>query len=93
MKLEFDPVKSAENDRKRGLPFDMVAALDWSGALIEPDTRNNYGEERFIGYVPDDAGRLHMVCFTLRGAWLRVISFRKANDRETNTWQKHLRSL
>lgn len=93
MKLEFDPVKSAENDRKRGLPFELVASLEWSAALIEPDARQNYGEDRFVGYAPDESGRVHMVCFTMRGEVLRVISFRKANDREWTRWQKHLRNL
>lgn len=92
MEFEYDIAKSAENERKRGLPFDMVGGLDWSATLIEPDKRQVYGEDRFVGYVPDTDGRLHMVCFTMRGEVMRIISFRKANDREIATWLKHQKS-
>ena len=31
-------------------------------------------------------GRLHCVCFTVRGNKLRIINLRKANEREVKIW-------
>jgi hypothetical protein len=78
MEIEFDPDKSAKNVEVRGLPFDLVADFDFDSALVAPDTREDYGEDRFIalGLIDD---RLHVVACTMRGDRLRVISLRKAN--------------
>ena len=52
-----------------------------AGALIDRDTRHNYGEDRFQALGMID-GRLHFLVFTMRGDALRAISLRKANSRE-----------
>ena len=81
MKIEFDPAKSDKNAAQRGLPFDRVAEFDWETALILADGRFSYPEPRFValGFIGE---RLHVVCFTPVAGGIRVISFRKANDRE-----------
>ena len=81
MEIEFDAAKSEANAAHRGLPFSLVAGLDFDTALIAEDTRKTYGETRFIavGFI---GSRLHVVAYTLRGERLRVISFPKANRRE-----------
>lgn len=81
MKIVFDPDKSEKNRVQRGLPFDCVVDFEWDGAVIWPDNRHDYGEERScaIGYIGQ---RLHHLAFTLRGETIRVISLRKANSRE-----------
>ena len=85
MDIEFDPAKSAENARLRGLPFSMAADFDFETALIAEDTRSDYGEQRWIalGLI---AQRAHVLAFTWRGGRLRVISFRKANARESRRY-------
>lgn len=92
MKFDFDLQKNAANMSKHGLSFDMVPLLDWQFALIGEDDRRDYGEVRFTALVPDGAPRLFAVCYTLRQDTMRVISFRKANDREIKRWQKSLES-
>lgn len=87
MKLDFDRDKSAENERRRGLSFELVADLDWAAAFIIPDTRHDYGEVRYTALVPLRR-RVFVVCFTIRTDTMRIISFRKANDREVLKWQK-----
>lgn len=79
--ISFDPAKSERNERERGLPFSLVAKLDWSDAVIEEDARKDYGERRYrvLGYIGD---RLHAVVFTPRAGKVHVISLRKANQRE-----------
>ena len=87
MEIEFDPDKSVKNAEERGLPFDLVADFDFETALVAQDTREAYGEDRFIA-VGLIAERLHVVAYTMRGARLRVISFRKANAREVERYEQ-----
>ena len=85
MDISFDPAKSERNERERGLPFSLVEQFDWSGALIEEDSRKDYGERRFrvLGFLSD---RLHAVVFTPRAGKVHVISLRKANEREVKCY-------
>ena len=81
MKIAFDPAKSERNRRERGLPFDRAADFDWETALYYLDVRKPYPERRVLalGYIDD---RLHVICFTEIPDGVRIISFRKANERE-----------
>ena len=81
MKIEFDPAKSAGNAKQRGLPFELAADLDWDAAHTIEDRRRSYGETRYLAFAPMN-GRLHVVCYCIRGEAFRIISFRKANRRE-----------
>jgi uncharacterized DUF497 family protein len=87
MEIEFDLKKSAKNAVERGLPFDLVADFDFETALVAPDAREAYGEDRFIaaGHIGE---RLYVVAYTMRDATLRVISFRKANAREVERYEQ-----
>ena len=87
MDIEFDPKKSARNEKERALPFERVSELDWGLARIARDARRDYGEERFLAFVPK-GGRLYVVCFCLREGTTRVISFRKANEKEVKAYGK-----
>ena len=58
-----------------------AAEMDFDAALVVPDQRRDYGEERFQAIGPI-GGRLHVLAFTMRGNVLRAISLRKANARE-----------
>jgi uncharacterized protein len=81
MEIEFDPDKDAWNRRERGLPFERACDFDFATALYYLDERRHYGETRRIavGYLDK---RLHVLCFVETRTGIRVISFRKANDRE-----------
>lgn len=81
MKITFDPVKNARNIKERKLSFERVAEVDFNSALVLPDNRKDYGETRYIAlcYLDD---RLHVLCFTETETGIRVISFRRANERE-----------
>jgi len=87
MKIEFDPNKSEKNARERGLPFDLVEQFDWETSETEIDMRFPYPEEQRItfGYI---GTRLHVVCHTPIEGGIRVISFRKANKRERQDFEK-----
>ena len=81
MLIEFDPAKNERNIAERSLSFARAVDFDFATARIWQDTRKVYPEERFLalGYLD---GRLHVLCFALITGGLRVISFRKANERE-----------
>lgn len=81
MEITCDPAKDAANVAKHGVSLALAAELEWDTLWAEPDTRRHYGEERFIGYAVR-GGRLYCVVFTDRGEQRRIISLRKANDRE-----------
>ncbi len=87
MKIEFDPAKSEKNARERGLPFELAGLIDWSTLLSEDDTRFPYPERRVVGYG-FIGKRLHVVCFTPIEGGIRVISFRKANDKEVRRYEE-----
>ena len=55
-------------------------------AFVNPaDRRRAYGETRMIALGPIQ-GRAHVLVYTRRGAHIRVISLRKANDREVQLY-------
>jgi uncharacterized DUF497 family protein len=87
MDVEFDPSKDRENRRNHRISLQRAEDFDMSAAAIEPDTREDYGEERFnaLGFLD---GRLYSLTFTLRGSAVRAISLRKANKQERKSYEK-----
>lgn len=90
--IEFDPVKNNINIHERGLPFQLAALLFDAPFIEEQDTRQDYGEPRFIATGPIVAlgNRIFVVVYTWRGANRRIVSFRKANDREVRRYRASL---
>jgi uncharacterized DUF497 family protein len=86
MDIGFDPEKNERNIRERGLSFDRVAAFDFDTAVFSVDARRDYGEVRYraLGRV---AGRIHALVFVQTETGIRVISFRKANQREVKRYE------
>lgn len=87
MEIEFDPNKSAKNDKERGLPFERATELEWDRALAFADDRRDYGEQRIVVLAPMQ-GRLYVVCYVMRGRVRRIISFRKANKQEERAYEQ-----
>jgi uncharacterized DUF497 family protein len=85
MKITFDPAKDASNLTKHGVSLALARDLDWGTLAVKLDTRRDYGEPRQIGYAAEGE-RLYCVVFVDRPpdapTERRVISLRKANDRE-----------
>jgi len=81
MKIEFDAVKRDQPIRERGLDMARVDEVFAGAALTVSDDRRDYGENRFItiGFLD---GRMVVVVWTGRRGARRIISLRKANDRE-----------
>jgi len=83
--MHFDPAKDAINRAKHGVSLALAQDLEWDTALVWPDEREAYGEERecAIGYI---GLRLFYVVFVDRADGRRVISLRKANTTERNRY-------
>jgi uncharacterized protein len=91
VKLAFDPAKDAANRAKHGVRLGAAARLDWDRVLAKLDSRADYGEPRRIGYGPI-GGRLYCVVFVDRGETRRIISLRKANNREIDRYEAQIGS-
>lgn len=88
--IEYDAMKDAENQRLRGLPFAAAEFLFDGPFIEEEDLRGGYDESRFIatGPIALFADRLFVVVYTWRDGVRRIISFRKANDREIRRYRQ-----
>jgi len=87
MNITFDPTKDAINFAKHDVSLALAADLEWDSAVTWLDTRQEYGEPRQcgIGYI---GHRLFFVAFVDRAEERRIISLRKANQREVNRYAK-----
>ena len=89
MNLEFNKVKRDKTLQERGLDFaranEIFAGVHFNGQ----DTREIYDEHRYITVGSLDA-RLVVLVWTRRGEARRIISMRKANDREKAIFESHL---
>jgi uncharacterized DUF497 family protein len=85
MKIIFDPVKDAVNIDKHGISLAMAEEFEWEEAVTWPDIRYDYREFRIIGlgYIGD---RLYNMVFVDRGEERRIVSLRKANQREVKRY-------
>ena len=87
MLILFDPEKNSRNVQLRGLSFAQANDFDFETSFVEADLRKEYGEIRYvaIGFLHQ---RLHVLCFAEIEGGIRVISFRKANEREIKRYVK-----
>jgi uncharacterized DUF497 family protein len=83
--MEWDEAKRQSNIDRHHLDFVDVIYFDMATATHRLDRRREYGEERLVstGFLH---GRLCVLCWTLRDGQLRIISLRKANDREQKAY-------
>lgn len=80
-RFEWDEAKAETNRRRHGVAFEAVRDFRFDLALVVEDDRADYGEVRLVATAPLN-GRFHVLVHTMRGETVRVISLRKANDRE-----------
>ncbi|WP_286294225.1 BrnT family toxin [Methylomarinovum tepidoasis] len=90
MKFEWDEAKSQSCFARRGFDFAYAAKAFFDpNRLIQTDNRFDYGEARYqlIGKID---GRLFVVVYTPRGEAIRIISARKANQREVRRYENRI---
>ena len=81
MDVEFDPTKRAVTLEARGLDMARAGEVFDGPTLSVVDERRDYGEPRQITIGLID-GRMVVLVWTPRKAARRIISLRKANERE-----------
>jgi uncharacterized DUF497 family protein len=86
MDLEWDEEKRQKALNERRLDFADVDRFDQASLQTFEDLRFDYGERRFITYGYLD-GVLCTYCWTPRASRTRIISLRKANDRERKIYE------
>lgn len=89
MKITFDASKRARTLAERGLDFASASEVFSGRHMTVEDDRQDYGEKRYItvGFL---SGRMVVLVWTLREGACRVISMRKANDREQEAYSDRL---
>jgi uncharacterized protein len=90
MKIAFDASKRLTTLEERGLDMADAAEVVEGVHLTVEDDRCEYGESRYItvGFL---AGRMVVLVWTPRGEACRIISMRKANDREQKAYAPRFR--
>ena len=91
MNFEWGEARSDACFRERGFDFAYAARAFFDPErLIQADTRRSYGEERYqlLGKIEQ---RLFVVVYTPRDDVLRIISARKANQREVRHYEDSTR--
>ena len=86
--MEWDEAKNRANIRKHGFDFADAREMFRGFILVRPDTREDYGEERWIG-IGMIQGRFALVAFAepLPNT-IRVISLRRAHHEERKEYEK-----
>ena len=87
MNFEYDQQKSANNKNKHGIDFED-AKLIWQDDHISIVPVASETEPRFaaIGHIYD---KIWTVIFTLRGEKIRIISARRAREKEVEHYENY----
>jgi len=90
MQIEFNPSKRQITLKERELDMAEAAEVFAGDHLTVEDDRFDYGEPRYItiGFM---SGRMVVLVWTPRGEACRIISMRKANDRERKAYSPRFR--
>jgi uncharacterized DUF497 family protein len=87
MEITFDSEKDRKNRAKHGVSLADAAMFEWDSFKYDVDSRRDYGEPRWRGYAFIE-DRLYAVAFTFRDESIRIISLRKANNREMDDYEQ-----
>jgi uncharacterized DUF497 family protein len=90
VQIEFDPAKRETTLAERGLDMARAEEIFAGPTLTVVDDRRDYGETRYVtvGYLD---GRMVVMAWTRRSRARRIISLRKANDREQELYAARFR--
>lgn len=88
MDIEFDAEKDRTNVEKHGVSLAFGASVLADPVRLDVlDVRFDYGEDRYVTYGTVD-GRIWVCVHAPREAGSRIISVRKANERETKRYHE-----
>ncbi|MFO1462989.1 MAG: BrnT family toxin [bacterium] len=87
MIFEFDDLKSRNNLQKHGIDFHQAQDL-WKGPYVHFSARTEF-ENRFAIIGPIE-GKLYTCIYTMRNDRVRIISCRRAREKEAKLYEKSL---
>jgi len=85
--FDWDSAKNAANIAKHGISFEDAARIFDGPVLERIDMRRDYGEVRIIAFGVAEGIELAVI-YTWRGPNRRIISARRAQDRERKTYRE-----
>jgi uncharacterized DUF497 family protein len=94
MDFDWDNNKDQSNITKHGISFEeAIAIFDDPNILTFEDVRFNYGETRFVSIgqitiITQEKKVIIVVIHTQRNRAIRLISARKANERERKRYEQ-----
>ena len=83
MPYEWDDANRRETLETRGIDFAEIHGFDWNTADTRRSYRNNEERQASLGMI---GNRLYHVVWVWRGENRRIISLRKANEREEQAY-------
>lgn len=89
MKFEWDENKNQSNFEKHGIYFEEAVEVFKSDCLTWIDDRKDYGETREITIGEINKHIVLVLVHTDRFGTIRIISARKANERERRKYYEH----
>jgi uncharacterized DUF497 family protein len=90
VEFEWDKQKGKSNLKKHGISFHDAEKVFESIRLTLTDSRMDYGEERIVTIGLIDK-RVCVVVYTKRQDAIRIISARRANERERRRYNERIK--
>ena len=87
MKFQFDPAKAKSNLKKHKVSFADAEGVFYDPLAIHQEDLDSEDEERWIAVGMSSINRILVVCYTLRGDEIRLISARRATRREVKDYE------
>ena len=88
--FEWDESKRCSNIEKHNVDFEEILDLFDTFLYEIPDNRRVYGEKRTIAFGELEK-QVYCLVYTLRGKSCRLISARRANERERKAYYSFLK--
>ena len=88
--FEWDESKRCSNIEKHNVDFEEILDLFDTFLYEIPDNRRGYGEKRTIAFGELEK-QVYCLVYTLRGKSCRLISARRANERERKAYYSFLK--
>ena len=92
MKFEWDERKNWINIRNHGLDFADANEMFYGPMVVKLDSRFDYGEERWIGIGLVGGVICAVVVYVEREEVIRIISFRKADRYERESFEREIKN-
>jgi len=90
MRFEWDPVKATANVKKHKISFELAKSVFYDEYAVQFfDEEHSLDEDRFLMLGMSSDARLLLVCHCEKegGAVIRIISARKATEREAQYYR------